>query len=152
MINETAKHISQLVEINRALAEDLDVSRRFVADLGRERDSLTKQVKELKVARQHAVSNDSGIVEKMRYEVGHMRQNLKKSQGEIDILVSERDEILRTADIAINRADTADEYLRDLLAKYHEVEKDRDAYRMIVQGSSSAIEELRHRLSASPSW
>ena len=38
MTDETKKRITQLVEINRALAHDLDVSRRIVAELGNDRD------------------------------------------------------------------------------------------------------------------
>lgn len=43
MIENIKERLSQLVEINRALAHDLDVSRRVAARLGRERDEMLRE-------------------------------------------------------------------------------------------------------------
>lgn len=42
MITEIRKHLRQLAEINNALAQDLDVSRRVAAELSRERDTALR--------------------------------------------------------------------------------------------------------------
>ena len=46
-IAEPKERELELVEINRALAQDLDTSRRLLAELGRERDALRQRVAEL---------------------------------------------------------------------------------------------------------
>lgn len=46
MTTATHKKISELLEINRALAHDLDVTRRIVRDLHGERDDLLRGTEE----------------------------------------------------------------------------------------------------------
>ena len=60
MIESIEKRLSQLAEINRALAHDLDISRRVAAELGRERDALQSERDELAVRLNYLVGALSG--------------------------------------------------------------------------------------------
>ena len=48
MITETKRQVSQMVEINRALTQDLDISHRNAAEFARERDALVENIEKMR--------------------------------------------------------------------------------------------------------
>jgi chromosome segregation ATPase len=134
MITEIKERLKQLAEVNSALAQDLDVSRRVAAKLGRERDSLREQVKQL--TRQQ--TPDPGA-DRLQRELALQRRQLKEFSRE-------QDTALRDAQAARTRANLADERLTELWARLHQVEQERDEAMSQLSESTSAMDEIRSRL------
>ena len=81
--------ITQLIEINRALAHDLDMSRRFASDLGRERDALSVKVEELsdqidKTGGSDRVGFLEQMIESMKNELTEERLKYQQMQRRIE--------------------------------------------------------------------
>ena len=74
--------IYQLVEINRALMQDLDIIRRSVSVLGRERDELIIEVEGL---RKQMVRNDPpDCLAKMKSDLVDIKKELEEGRSNID--------------------------------------------------------------------
>lgn len=81
MTLKTDGAIYQLVEINRALRQDLDIIRRSVSVLGRERDELLIEVEGL---RKRAVQNNSrDSLAKMKKDLVDIRKELEEGRNSI---------------------------------------------------------------------
>ena len=87
-IAQTKDNLNELLEVNQALAQDLDVSRRLVAELGRERDALRRQVDELEARNAATAERARAAEQTLRALVG----DLRRSEMERASLALERDD------------------------------------------------------------
>lgn len=155
MIAETQKNISQLVEINRALAHDLDVSRRVIAELGRDRETQC----------QHAVGPTVGtgievpgkLTEELRRENARLKRELAEEQRLSQTIRREMEVVLGDAEMAWERARYSEEQNGTLLAHFQRLEQERDDAVLQLEESTAAMDEIRHRLftlpeEVSPRW
>jgi chromosome segregation ATPase len=90
MIREMKKSISQLVEINRALALDLDISRQAVARVSRERDQLSEKVAEILWERKKLLRS----AEKAAQKANMAEEQLRRSKDRLHQVEKERDQII----------------------------------------------------------
>ena len=137
MTGDIKKRLSQLVEINRALADDLDVSRRIVAQLGSERDALQARVEVLETEVAMAPADTAR-------ETAGTRGKAK------DELNREWERAMRGAEAATARANLAEERLRALSQRLCELEEERDTYKSKVDEMADAMAEIRYRLADLP--
>lgn len=144
MIEEAKRRVTQLLEINRALTHDLDISHRNAAKLARERDALADEVDSLRsqidLADQPRSAAPAGQPDTEALmalaEEQHINEQLR---AEIDVL-------LRDCEAARSRAYQAEERARVLAARLHQVEEERDAAEYQLGESTQAMESIRHRL------
>lgn len=144
MINETTKNIEQLIEINRALAHDLDVSRRFIAEISRERDALRNEIDTLMEKWEQAAVNAAPA------EMDMMKRDLANQQRQITHMVEQRQGLIRETKAAMERKKQAEERLRLLLHKFHEMKDERDAYAIQLEESTAAMSEIKNQLTQMP--
>lgn len=147
MNDETKKRLSQLVEINRALAHDLDVSRRIVAELGNERDALKDRVERLESEVEVA---GSGLEHQGQLSAKKILGELKEVRGIMKEVREERDCALRGVEAATARANKAEDKLKAMASRMNELEKERDIYMLKVDEMAEAMIEIRYRLSELP--
>jgi len=130
MTGEIKLQIEQLVEMNRALAHDLDLSHKIVAKLSNERDSLRAHVERLESG-----MHGRGAVRQRQESAGMQRQ---------------RNQAMRRAEEADRRASRVEQRLRELALRFGEVEEERDGFRLQLDEMNDAMEEIRLRLSQLP--
>ncbi len=66
MTTDTSRHIVELGEVTRALAHDLDLSRRLVTELRRENDDLVHDADTARNRANRAVETLHALVEQLR--------------------------------------------------------------------------------------
>jgi chromosome segregation ATPase len=140
-ITEMKKYIATLVETNRALASDLDSSRRVAATLGHQRDSL-----ELEVARLRSdldASAMAGGPDHWRREAEQLREELAEQKRELGQLRRERDERLRNAERDQARMRRAEERITSLTAALGRTEEERDVAQSQLEEAMDALDEIR---------
>lgn len=82
MALKTEATIYQLIEINRALTHDLDIVRRSVSILGRERDELLVEVEGL---RKQTVQNNTGdCLTTMKRDLAEIRKKLQEGHDNVE--------------------------------------------------------------------
>ncbi len=88
MVSDTNRKLTQLVEINRALAHDLDLSRRLSSELSRDRDELLLQVEEL----ENEVRLLQGTERRDRHhdEIEQIRQELQREREKCEQIRRQR--------------------------------------------------------------
>lgn len=144
MITEAKRHVSQLLEINRALTHDLDISHRNAAKLARERDALADEVDSLRS--QIDTTDESGGGAWTRQPTDDLALELDEERNANEQLRAEIDVLLRDCEAARTRAYQAEERARDLTLLLRQVEEERDAARDQLGESTQAMESIRHRL------
>ncbi len=144
VVAETNKNIYQLVEINRALAQDLDLSRRMVAELSREcdeyRDELDKLRNKLLDGRPPVMNNARLERDRVQHELSIRERETEKMRGEMDFLS-------RDTAAARTRAEKAEERLELIMTEFESVVRERDDAMNELAESTAAMEEIKHRLS-----
>ncbi len=148
MISETKKRLTHLVEINRALSSDLDMSRRMITKLGRERDTLRGRVDTLEVEVANVTFGDT--TEESPYDMEKMREELLEERYKLDAICRERDIALRDAETARARANLSEQRFRTLSNQVGEIEQERDDVVYQLEESNAAIDEIRCRLLSLP--
>jgi chromosome segregation ATPase len=138
MTGDIKKRLTQLVEINRALADDLDVSRRIVAEVGNERDALRARVEVLETEIEMAVPGDMA------------GKTSGTGESTTEDLSREWERALRGAEAATSRANLAEERLRIVAQRLCELEEERDSYKLKVDEMAEAMSEIRYRLAELP--
>ena len=79
---KTDTTINQLIEINRALTQDLDIIRRSVSVLGRERDELLVEVEGLR--KQADQKNSRDCTAKIKRDLIDIKIRLEEGRSDID--------------------------------------------------------------------
>ena len=126
-MSEKDDQISQLVEINRALAHDLDVVRRSASALGRERDELLSQIEEL--SNKESESDTSISVEYLMREIAEIRADFTKEK-----------------EYSENVRGHLEKCISDLYSYYIDVQKTRDVILEELKQAKSAMKEVLYRL------
>lgn len=145
IVAETNKGLMQLVEINRALAHDLDLSRRMVAELSREKEDLLNENEILRIEQQQFQMTENVWPRKEeRGAVGsgdgdRLQEELRKK-----LHLAERDTVAERA-----RADMAEQQLRLLESEFESLVRERNSIRARLDESNLAMEEIRYRLASS---
>jgi chromosome segregation ATPase len=146
-VTEIAQHVSTLVETNRALVSDLDITRRVVAEISRERDALREQVERLQSHAPGPRLVDSD--EEPRNELELMRGKLAEQMQQVNILRRERDSLLREARDAGARLRSTEDRASALSIELEQVAQDRDDVLVQLDQASSAMDEIREYLQGS---
>lgn len=135
MINticDLKKRLTQLIEVNHALSHDLDMSRRSVAELGRERDLLKKRVVEMEDSSQAQIYS--------------IQTKMTKEQNKSMFFEREREELKRDIAEARERMVAAEQQVYRLARKVKESEQEKDALKSQLDESMEAMDEIRHWL------
>ena len=146
-ISDMKKYVTTLVETNRALASDLDASRRVVAEVGRERDVLRREVARLRGESEDSVLAQS--VERWRQDVEQLRGALADERGQLDELRQVRDELQRGADEERARLQRAEAQIDELTLALHRVEQERDSVQLQLEEATAALAEIHACLRSS---
>ena len=146
-IGDMKKYVTTLVETNRALASDLDASRRVVAEVGRERDGLRREVARLQGEGEDSVLAQS--VESWRKDVAQLRGALSDERGKLDELRQVRDELQRGVDDDRARLQGAEEHIDELTVALHRVEQERDTAQLQLEEATAALAEIHACLRSS---
>jgi len=146
-VTEIAQHVSTLVETNRALVSDLDITRRIVAEISRERDALREQIERLQAnAPGPRLVHDD---EEPALGAGEMRRQLAEQMQQMHSLRRERDELLRDAQDARVRLRSSEDRASALSIELDEVARDRDDILVQLDQASAAMDEIREYLQGS---
>jgi uncharacterized coiled-coil DUF342 family protein len=146
-VTEIAQHVSTLVETNRALVSDLDITRRIVAEISRERDALREQVATLKASAPGPRLVHDG--EASGPDVEKMRRQLAEQMQQLHVLHRERDDLLRDARDAHARLRSTEDRASALSIELEEVARDRDDILLQLDQASAAMDEIREYLQGS---
>jgi chromosome segregation ATPase len=144
MMDDTLRRLSQLVEINRNLADDLDASRRAAASAERQRDRLQAEVESLRAKVSDLKSQD--ISGQLRREVKKMASELLDTRQELERILREREAISADIEAARARVRLADQRLRAGAEQLRRVEQERDDLRQQLEESFLAMDEIKRRL------
>lgn len=146
-VTEIAQHVSTLVETNRALVDDLDITRRIVAEISRERDALREQVERLQANAPgpRLVQGRDGSP----LEVEEIRRQLADQMQQVHVLRRERDTLLRDAEAANARLRSTEDRASALSIELEEVARDRDDILVQLDQASVAMDEIREYLQGS---
>ena len=133
MLTETKERIAQLVEINRGLAQDLDVSRRVVADISRERDVLREYVETLQSELQYkgAMSDRAQLQQTIAMEEIHQ----------------ERARVVHEAESVNARVAEVERQVISLASQLRQMAEERDDALYQLAETTAAMEEIHSRLS-----
>ncbi|MBW2277117.1 MAG: hypothetical protein JRF63_06470 [Deltaproteobacteria bacterium] len=143
MTNEIKMQIDQLVEMNRALAHDLDLSHRIVAELSGERDSLREHVERLESG---IKSRGEALRRSETLGAGRMTNELGRWRREAEELDRRRNAAVRQAEEADLRTHGVEQRLRELTLRFGSVEEERDDFRLQLGEMTEAMDEIRLRL------
>lgn len=146
-VTEIAQHVSTLVETNRALVNDLDITRRVVAEISRERDALREQVERLAGNAPAVSSDDAG--ETLGLELELLRSKLAEQLQRVNVLRRERDEAVRDAKANDARLRSTEDRASALSIELEEVARDRDDILVQLDQASAAMDEIREYLQGS---
>ena len=116
-VAEMKSHVTQLIETNRALAHDLDTSRRIVAERDRER---------------HTAGG----------ELAKMREQLASEQRAAQRMRRERKVLLHDAAAGKAQANRVQDQFRKLALRLRDLERERDALRGELDETSAAMDEI----------
>lgn len=144
MIAETKNRLAQVVEINRALSQDLDVSRRQVAEISRDRDALRQKVETLEGQIQDAAFAPEP--RSTRNEIESIREELTEAWRQTNMMMEEQTELMERAEHAQNRADQAEQQLHSMLVHLQRVEQERNQLSVSLEESQAAMMEIHTRL------
>jgi chromosome segregation ATPase len=144
MITETKKRLTHLVEINRALSSDLDISRRMITNLSRERDALRSRVDTLENEIESVTF--AGTPKVSQCDVEGVREELLQEQYKVNAICKERDIALRDAETAKARCNLTEQRFRSLIGQLDEVKLERDEVMVQLEESNAAFDEIRYRL------
>lgn len=147
MITDTKKQLTQLVEINSELANDLDVCRRKITELNRERDTLTEKVARLEEKNGARFSADCRSVNV--HDTEQLRRQVMQTQRKAEEMRRERDLAIRRTDEEKERADLAEQRLHTLTMKLREVVWERNEIMTQLDESTAAMDEIRYHLASS---
>jgi chromosome segregation ATPase len=144
MIAEAKQRIAQLVEVNRALTCDLDISHRNEAEAARQRDRLLDQVAALKVEVEQLKTNRpvdqaSGDLDSLRGELAREQDRSAELQRELDV-------VLLDSQAVRARAYRAEESLRLVDSRLEQLEEERNLAVAQLGDSTAAMEDIRCRL------
>jgi chromosome segregation ATPase len=130
---DVKKYIARLVETNRALASDLDASRRVAASLGHQRDAFelesTRLRSELEQSAALGPSSDS-----VRQQTRQLRAELAEQQRELEqnqARLRRAEERISSLTAALGRAELERDAMRRELEEFKDV---MDQIRSSVQG------------------
>ena len=148
MIAEFKMQVSQLIEINQALAHDLDVCHRKAAELARAKEALQddNEALQIEVKRLAAQERDEGaarVEEQLRGEVKDRQRELARLRHDLEVQ-------RRDAEVARMRATHAEEQFRLQRVKLDQLEQERDALKDQLDESVAAMDEIRSHLIALP--
>ena len=146
MTTEIKDRISQLAEINRALAEDLDVSHKIVAKQSGEQEELRRQIDELNREIRRLDSSRSGTEASSRREVERLRMALSESQREVAKLTHERNAMFQDLAESRRRADMAERKLYALAEQYVGLEAEKKDIEIQFNELSTAMKDIRYNL------
>ena len=147
MITDTKKQLTQLVEINSELANDLDLCRRKITELNRERDTLTEKVARLEEENRAQYPVDYRSVKV--HETEQLQRQVMQTQRKAEEMRRERDLAVRRTDEEKERADLAEQRLHTLTMKLREVVWERNEIMTQLDESTAAMDEIRYHLAAS---
>lgn len=139
MIAETKRRVVQLVEINRALTYDLDLSHRKTARLARERDALRREVEQLRCEAQISPAAPAA-------EDPALREDLQQAIRCVEQLRFELQDAEQARAAASARAERAEHELHVALAELSRSEEDREVLRLQLDESVGTLEEIRVHL------
>ena len=136
MIAETHRRIAQLVEMNRALVHDLDLSRKATAQLARERDALRQQVEtyRVQIARREAVDRDENEV--LGRRLMETERELSEIRDQLEILQREQ----------AAAGDQAEEDLALALRTLEQLKRERDDLKQQLDESLASLEQIHFSL------
>jgi chromosome segregation ATPase len=129
---DVKKYIARLVETNRALASDLDASRRVAASLGHQRDAFELETTRLRnELEQSALGSNS---DSWRQQTRQLRAELAEQQRELEqnqARLRRAEERVSTLTAALGRAERERDAMRRELEEFKDV---MDQIRSSVQG------------------
>jgi chromosome segregation ATPase len=146
-VTEIAQHVSTLVETNRALVNDLDITRRIVAEISRERDALREQVERLQASAPGPRLLENSPDRPLDLEA--VRGQLAEQMQQVHSLRRERDDLLRDAEDARARLRSTEDRASALCIELEEVGRDRDDLLSQLDQASAAMDEIREYLHGS---
>jgi chromosome segregation ATPase len=139
MIAETKKKVVQLVEINRALAYDLDLSHRKTARLARERDALREEVEQLRgEVRAHRAASAQ--------TADPLRDELEQALRLVEALRFRLEDAEQLRVESTARAAQAEEQLDLVLSDLSRAEQERAVLRLQLEESEGSLEQIRVHL------
>jgi len=144
MMDDTLRRLTQLVEINRTLADDLEASRRTAAAVERERDRLQAETQELREKVSLLRSRDASG--QLRREVKKMAGELLHARQQLERIAEERESFAADLESARARAHLAEQRNRSGAEQLRRVERERDELEKQLQESFLAMDEIRRRL------
>lgn len=144
MTDDIRKRLSQLVEINRALAHDLDMSRRIIAELGNERDSLIARIESLEVEIADAAHRETE--DKSRSDSVDLQCELIEERQKLREMNRQWTHTLKETEAAAQRANLAEERLYSLTTLLRETEEERDSYKVQIDEMTEAMDEIKYNL------
>ena len=124
---DVRKYIARLVETNRALASDLDASRRVAASLGHQRDAFELETTRLRSELEQSALNSNS--DSWRQQTRQLRTEFAEQQRELEqnqARLRRAEERVSTLTVALGRA-----------------ERERDAVRRELQEFRDAMKQIR---------
>ena len=146
-IEDMKQSVATLVETDRALASDLDASRRVVGSIGRKRDALRRDISRLRCESERAMSAET--VGEWRDDVERLTRTLERERSQLAELQDAQTQLLRDAERDREDLHHADERIAALTVALHRAEQERDAARLELQEAKSAMAEIRSSLQSS---
>ncbi len=144
MMDDTLRRLSQLVEINRSLADDLDASRRAAAAAERERDRLRDEVESLRETVSELRAQDA--TGQLRREVRQLAGELLQAKEALVRVAAERESLADDIERSRARARMAEQRMSSGAGQLRRLEQERDELRQQLQESFLAMDEIRRRL------
>ncbi len=141
------RRLDQLVATNRALASDLDVSRRMLADLGRERDTLARTARTLERAVQDA-RREAADAAPLRGELQELRSMVDLQRRHIESLSEQAADTEQLLERERHRVRAAEDGARRATRALHDMSCERDELARELADSLDAMDEIRDHLLA----
>lgn len=143
-VADIAERISELIETNQALLDDLREQERVEAALARQRDELRAEVEqllgELRDLRPQRAPGPS------RTDVENMRELLASEQRNARELQRERDRVSQDAALVREQLDPIQERMSTLTRATKELERERTEIATEVDATTSVMAEIRRTL------
>lgn len=141
------KYVATLVETNRALANDLDASRRVIASIGRERDALRHEISQIRSESERVAS--AGALSEWREDVERLMRTLADERAALEQLRQTQAQLLRDAKHDQAELRRAESEIDALTVALNRVEQERDTARLELDEATSAMAEIHRCLKGS---
>lgn len=147
MIIDIKEKLNQLIEINRGLVNDLDISRSVIAKLGREHDTLLEQVEGLR--KENRDLQDKYMKCEQQYLPDQFQPQMLQDQQKVDEIRYELELAWQRVDQEKERAEHYEARVDALTRHLCEFAREHDEVLIQLDESETALNEIRNHLKSS---